>query len=551
MTRVVDEIPGWFDFADIYRDAVAEAQPGDVLIEVGSWFGKSSAFLGLEILKRETPWRSCRIASVPAVRALCIDTWQGPTSGTHETLTPIVEAYGGDILPHWQANVDAAGVGDILQPWRKDSLTAARILERNPDRFGFVFLDDDHTLDHVRREVRAWWPLIREGGVLAGHDYDRKDSVRRAVIERFGSRVEECKPRSWRVRKASTRKPIPGLCVAINYGADRWTLERAIDSATQVAEGLVLINTAGDAPRWCEPLRPAIPARWHAAPWQDYASNQDLLLEKARQAGYTWALILDADEEIVDGHTLPELDPKVAAYRVCRLYAQDWEVWTPRLFNLTFDHKWIGARHAQPMSSGPVKRLPAPFDVLHWGDDAASHDRAKQAERFARDASAFYRDWRRSGSARALYYAAQSALDAANMGAGELPDGRCDVRRWASERFIERFQCAGGLQEERYISAMAVARIRWLEAMRGNTPDLYWAKAWYEIAVAFRPERFEARCELARLLRSEGEFAAAIEVLSPCLTMGPSGDSFLVRRSDERETWGVEWQKAQAKETRA
>ncbi len=54
-------------------------------------------------------------------------------------------------------------------------------------RFDFVFVDGDHTLEAVQSDIAAWWPLVKPGGLLAGHDIDHpRDArglwgVRRAV----------------------------------------------------------------------------------------------------------------------------------------------------------------------------------------------------------------------------------------------------------------------------------------------------------------------------------------------------------------------------------
>lgn len=34
-----------------------------------------------------------------------------------------------------------------------------------------VFVDADHTYSAVRDDIAAWWPLVKSGGVLSGHDY--------------------------------------------------------------------------------------------------------------------------------------------------------------------------------------------------------------------------------------------------------------------------------------------------------------------------------------------------------------------------------------------
>jgi len=35
----------------------------------------------------------------------------------------------------------------------------------------YVYLDADHTYEGCKRDIKAWWPNVRQGGILAGHDY--------------------------------------------------------------------------------------------------------------------------------------------------------------------------------------------------------------------------------------------------------------------------------------------------------------------------------------------------------------------------------------------
>ena len=53
----------------------------------------------------------------------------------------------------------------------------------------WAFIDGDHMYDGVRADILGWWPLIRPGGILSGHDYNGKGDrrhgwgVRRAADE--------------------------------------------------------------------------------------------------------------------------------------------------------------------------------------------------------------------------------------------------------------------------------------------------------------------------------------------------------------------------------
>lgn len=60
----------------------------------------------------------------------------------------------------------------------------------------FVFVDAGHDYESVRQDIALWWPKVRAGGVLCGHDYngrsDRKGvfGVKRAVDEAFPEGVK-------------------------------------------------------------------------------------------------------------------------------------------------------------------------------------------------------------------------------------------------------------------------------------------------------------------------------------------------------------------------
>lgn len=50
--------------------------------------------------------------------------------------------------------------------------------------FDMVYIDADHEYQSVIDDIKAWLPLIKKGGIIAGHDYVYRDGKgRRAICE--------------------------------------------------------------------------------------------------------------------------------------------------------------------------------------------------------------------------------------------------------------------------------------------------------------------------------------------------------------------------------
>jgi Methyltransferase domain len=38
--------------------------------------------------------------------------------------------------------------------------------------FDFIYIDADHSEDAVKKDLAAWWPLLKKSGLMAGHDFE-------------------------------------------------------------------------------------------------------------------------------------------------------------------------------------------------------------------------------------------------------------------------------------------------------------------------------------------------------------------------------------------
>jgi SAM-dependent methyltransferase len=166
------QIPGWFDFANLYDVMVARARPGALFVEVGAYLGRSTAYLGSRIQR-----------SGKDVRVYVVDLWDGWFYDDFRPQTPMAESDG--VYWHFLDNMRKCQIDHLLCPVKLPSEQAATLFADGS--IDFVFLDGDHGYEAVLRDLCAWYPKVRPGGHLAGHDYDNPQfpGVRRAVDEFF------------------------------------------------------------------------------------------------------------------------------------------------------------------------------------------------------------------------------------------------------------------------------------------------------------------------------------------------------------------------------
>lgn len=55
--------------------------------------------------------------------------------------------------------------------------------------FDFVYIDGDHSFAGCLRDIKAYWPKVKVGGYLMGHDYNMQ-SVKDAVDRFFGKQID-------------------------------------------------------------------------------------------------------------------------------------------------------------------------------------------------------------------------------------------------------------------------------------------------------------------------------------------------------------------------
>ena len=79
-----------------------------------------------------------------------------------------------------------------------DSEKGGQMLSHMHGKLEFVFVDDGHATEDVLRDIRCFYPLLKPGGVMFGHDFDvPHNDVAQGVIQ-SGIKFDVPVPRMWR-----------------------------------------------------------------------------------------------------------------------------------------------------------------------------------------------------------------------------------------------------------------------------------------------------------------------------------------------------------------
>ena len=109
----------------------------------------------------------CR--AIPGVKLYCIDPWLAyDRYADHVSQSRLDNFYHvaySRLTQQNQFNVELI---------RETSLEAVKHFK--PGQLDFVFIDGNHDFDFVVRDIIAWTPIVRAGGMVSGHDYKPEGS---------------------------------------------------------------------------------------------------------------------------------------------------------------------------------------------------------------------------------------------------------------------------------------------------------------------------------------------------------------------------------------
>src|SRR5919108_830374 len=147
---LIADIPGWLtdEEGEALYDLARSCRGDGVIVEIGSWKGKSTVCLGLG---------SQAGSSVPVY-----------------AIDPNADSRFGD----FKTNVERAGIAELVRPIASLSQAAAAGFDQAIE---LLFVDGSHEYDLVLEDFEQWVPKVIDGGRVAFHDTTWTKGPRKVV----------------------------------------------------------------------------------------------------------------------------------------------------------------------------------------------------------------------------------------------------------------------------------------------------------------------------------------------------------------------------------
>lgn len=163
-----ENIEGWFSFKEQYDRMIKELPKGATIVEVGTWHGKSLAYLVVENLNKDKQFK------IYSVDSYDNDYEPYYVNGLKKDKNFLNNA-------HTSFKNNLKDYENYYTQYKCKSWTGASFF--GDEMIDYVMIDAGHSYDDVKKDVNAWWPKIKKEGYIGGDDYNINNTVGQAINE--------------------------------------------------------------------------------------------------------------------------------------------------------------------------------------------------------------------------------------------------------------------------------------------------------------------------------------------------------------------------------
>lgn len=172
------DMQGWLTSdSPVFAKLIEEAKP-KLIVEVGTWKGRSAVHMAKECLKYTDDFE-----------IVCIDTWLGSVehwTGVDTNLT--LENFKNgrpNIYEQFLSNVVHNDLEKYITPFPIDSVNGALTLQRLGIEADIIYIDAGHEYLSVKCDLYEYSKVVRAGGCILGDDFFH-GPVASAAYDTFG-----------------------------------------------------------------------------------------------------------------------------------------------------------------------------------------------------------------------------------------------------------------------------------------------------------------------------------------------------------------------------
>jgi cephalosporin hydroxylase len=155
----------WFNYEEFYSYAIDVLPNNSKMVEIGSWLGRSISFFVVEsIIKNKK------------IDCTCVDIWQEYDEIKNHPIFENDNAYNTFLQ-------NTSLIKNHITPLRGFSIDVSKNFDDNS--LDFIFIDAAHDYQNVLNDLKHWYPKLKVGGLIGGHDYYYTNEVAMAVNDFF------------------------------------------------------------------------------------------------------------------------------------------------------------------------------------------------------------------------------------------------------------------------------------------------------------------------------------------------------------------------------